>query len=94
MAGAAHAKVSAGKSRFLGIFAASIFLASFHASAAQFSYVDYEPFEKGHIEGAAFLLLSGDIIPGDLDRLVDKILENESAFLISHTIILSSNGVM
>jgi ATP-dependent protease ClpP protease subunit len=92
MARAAHAKGRIGMNRIYGFVIAFLFLAPGHASAAEFSYIDYEPFEKGHIEGAAFLLLSGDIIPGDLDRLVDKILENEAPFLITHTIVLASDG--
>ncbi|MDP8983612.1 MAG: hypothetical protein M3N97_00965 [Pseudomonadota bacterium] len=60
---------------------------------ADFRYIDHEPFTNHKYAGSAeTLVLSGEIIPGDYDRLLNKILDDENRFMLQNTVILASNG--
>jgi len=70
-----------------------MFLVSAPALGAEFSYIDYEPFTNQKLPGSSgYLLLSGEIVPGDYDRLLNKIIDDEHRFLVQNTIVLASNG--
>jgi hypothetical protein len=61
------------------------------ASAAELYYMDRDAFDNQYVGPAGPLVLSGEIVPGDYDRLLDKIAENPQRFLDRNELILASN---
>jgi hypothetical protein len=70
----------------------ALLLISTPVLSAELSYTDHEPFTNLYIGSAGILVLSGEIIPGDYDRLLKKIFLDQDRFLVQNTIILASNG--
>src|ERR1700686_5339627 len=61
------------------------------ALSAELFYLDHDPFTGKYVGAAGPLVLSGEIAPGDFDRLLSKILDDENRFLSRNKIILASS---
>jgi len=59
---------------------------------AELFYMDHDPYTDRYVGPVGPLVISGEIIPGDHDRLLSKILENPDRFLAENKIILASDG--
>jgi hypothetical protein len=59
---------------------------------AEFFYMDHDPVTDQYVGPVGPLVLSGEIIPGDYEALLTKILADESRFLAQNKIILASDG--
>src|SRR5258706_14097069 len=59
---------------------------------AELFYMDHNPFTNEYVGPTGPLVISGEIIPGDYDRLLSRILEDEDRFLAQNKIILASDG--
>lgn len=79
------------RNRLLVCALGALFVCS-RALSAEISYIDFEPFTHQSTGPASYLLLSGDIVPGDYKKLLSTILENKERFLFYDQIILASNG--
>src|ERR1700761_5831950 len=77
----------------LGRFMAGtiLLLACAAASAAEIYYLDRDAFNNQYLGPVGPLVLSGEIVPGDYDRLLDKIAEDPGRFLDQNKLILASN---
>jgi ATP-dependent protease ClpP protease subunit len=54
--------------------------------------MDHDPYTDKYVGPVGPLVLSGEIAPGDYDRLLSKILEDQDRFLAQNKIILASDG--
>jgi hypothetical protein len=70
----------------------ALLLASVPASSAELFYMDHDPYTGQFVGPIGPLVLSGEIIPGDYERLLTKILEDQNRFLSRNKIILASDG--
>jgi hypothetical protein len=68
-----------------------ILLLSGAAPAAELYYMDRDAFNGGYVGSVGPLVLSGEIVPGDYDRFLDKIAEDPRRFLEQNRLILASN---
>jgi hypothetical protein len=59
---------------------------------AELFYMDHDPLSKEYVGPVGPLVLSGDIEPGDYDRLLTKIAEDENRFIGQNKLILASAG--
>jgi hypothetical protein len=62
------------------------------ARGAELFYMDHDPFTNQYVGPSGPLVLSGDITPGDYDRLLAKIAEDASRFLEQGKLLLASDG--
>jgi hypothetical protein len=62
------------------------------SAGAELYYMDHDIVTGEYTGPVGPLVFSGEIIPGDRDRLLSKILDNESRFLSQNKIILASDG--
>ncbi len=62
------------------------------AAAAELFYMDHDPFTNEYVGATGPLVLSGDIVPGDYDRLLSKIAEDENRFIGQNKLMLASEG--
>jgi hypothetical protein len=69
-----------------------LLLASLPASSAELFYMDHDPFTGQFVGPVGPLVVSGEIVPGDYDHLLAKILEDQNRFLSQNKIILASDG--
>jgi hypothetical protein len=60
------------------------------APAADLYYMDRDAFDNRYVGPVGPLVLSGEIVPGDYDRLLDKIAEDPRRFLDQNKLILAS----
>jgi len=60
--------------------------------AAEFFYMDHDPFTDQYLGPVGPLVISGEIMPGDYDRLLSKIAGDANHFLALNKIILASDG--
>jgi len=60
--------------------------------SAELFYMDHDPVTDQFVGPTGPLVLSGEIIPGDADRLLSKILDDENRFLAQNEILLASDG--
>ena len=70
----------------------ALLLAGAPASGAELFYMDHDPYTGQFVGPIGPLVVSGEIIPGDYDRLLSKILEDRNRFLSQNKIILASDG--
>ena len=70
----------------------TLLLASMPCVGAELFYMDHNPFTNEYVGPTGPLVISGEIIPGDYDRLLSRILEDEDRFLAQNKIILASDG--
>jgi hypothetical protein len=59
--------------------------------AAELFYMDHDPFSNRYVGAVGPVVLSGDILPGDYDKLVAKIAEDEHRFITQGKLILASS---
>ena len=62
------------------------------ALSAELFYMDHDPVTDKFVGPIGPLVLSGEIIPGDAERLLTKILEDENRFLEQNKLLLASDG--
>jgi hypothetical protein len=62
------------------------------SAGAELFYMDHDSVTGEYTGPVGPLVFSGEIIPGDRDRLLSKILDDESRFLSQNKIILASDG--
>lgn len=60
--------------------------------AAELFYMDHDPVTDAYVGPVGPLVVSGEIIPGDYEALLAKILADENRFLTQNKIILASDG--
>jgi hypothetical protein len=61
------------------------------ARGAELYYLDRDAFNNEYVGPVGPLVLSGEITPGDYDRLLAKIVEDDKRFLEQNKLILASN---
>jgi hypothetical protein len=61
------------------------------ARSAELYYLDRDAFNNAYVGPVGPLVLSGEITPGDYDRLLAKIAEDDNRFLTQNKLILASN---
>jgi hypothetical protein len=66
-------------------------LAGAFARSAELYYLDRDAFNNEYVGPVGPLVLSGEITPGDYDRLLAKIAEDDKRFLSQNKLILASN---
>jgi hypothetical protein len=59
---------------------------------AELFYMDHDPYTHQYVGPVGPLVVSGEIVPGDYDRLLSKILDDPNRFLAENKIILASDG--
>lgn len=62
------------------------------AAGAELFYLDHDPATDEFVGPIGPLVLSGEIVPGDYDSLLAKILNDENRFLAQNKLILASDG--
>jgi hypothetical protein len=70
----------------------TLLLASLPALGAELFYMDHDPFTTEYVGAVGPLVISGEIVAGDYQRLLGKILQDETRFLSQNKIILASDG--
>jgi ATP-dependent protease ClpP protease subunit len=70
----------------------ALFLASIPSQGAELFYMDHDSFTDRYVGPTGPLVISGEIAPGDYDRLLSKIMDDESRFMLQNEIILASDG--
>jgi hypothetical protein len=66
-------------------------LAGACARGAELYYLDRDAFNNAYVGPVGPLVISGEITPGDYDRLLAKIAEDDKRFLSQNKLILASN---
>jgi hypothetical protein len=72
--------------------AIALILSSAPSPGAELYYMDHDAVTGEYVGPVGPLVLSGEIIPGDRDRLLSKIADNETRFLAQNKLILASDG--
>jgi hypothetical protein len=67
-------------------------LAAVPASSAELFYMDHDPYTGQFVGPIGPLVVSGEIVPGDYDRLLARIRDDQNRFLSQNKIILASDG--
>jgi hypothetical protein len=62
------------------------------APGAELFYMDHDALTNKYVGAVGPLVLSGEIVAGDYDRLLSKIAENENRFIGQNKLILASEG--
>lgn len=62
------------------------------AAAAELFFMDHDPFTNEYVGATGPLVLSGEIVPGDYDRLLSKIAEDENRFIGQNKLMLASEA--
>jgi hypothetical protein len=78
--------------RVVACFAALLLFFGTAASAAELFYMDHDLLTGKYVGPVGPLVISGEIVPGDYDRLLTRILNDEPRFMAQNKIILASNG--
>lgn len=76
----------------LALALAAMVLCGRPARGAELFYMDHDVFTGRYIGPAGPLVLSGDIAPGDYDRLLAKISEDPDRFLTHNKVIMASTA--
>jgi hypothetical protein len=71
---------------------AALLLLGAPSLGAELFYMDHDPYTHQYIGPVGPLVVSGEIIPGDYDHLLSKILDDPNRFLAENKIILASDG--
>ncbi len=66
-------------------------LSGTYARSAELYYLDRDAFNNEYVGPVGPLVLSGEIAPGDYDRLLAKIAEDDKRFLAQNKLILASS---
>jgi len=70
----------------------ALLILSVPASGAELFYMDHDAITGEYVGPVGPLVMSGEIIPGDYDRLLSKILDDPARFLAQNKLILASDG--
>jgi hypothetical protein len=70
----------------------ALLLAGMPCLGAELFYLDHDPFTAEYVGAVGPLVISGEIMPGDYERLLSKIAGDEGRFLALNKIILASDG--
>jgi hypothetical protein len=70
----------------------ALLLFGLRASGAELFYMDHDPVTDQFVGPVGPLVISGEIVAGDYDSLVAKIIEDEDRFLTQNKILLASDG--
>lgn len=70
----------------------ALLLVSMPAFCAELFYMDHDPYTDRFVGPIGPLVFSGEIIPGDYDALLSKILADPNRFLEQNKLILASDG--
>lgn len=70
----------------------ALLLVSMPAFCAELFYMDHDPYTDRFVGPVGPLVFSGEIIPGDYDALLSKILADPNRFLEQNKLILASDG--
>jgi hypothetical protein len=70
----------------------ALILLSAPCLGAELFYMDHDPYTDQYVGSVGPLVISGEIVPGDYDRLLSKILGDPDRFLSDNKIILASDG--
>jgi hypothetical protein len=76
----------------IAICQAALLLLGAPALGAELFYMDHDPYTHQYVGPVGPLVISGEIIPGDYDHLLSKILDDPNRFLAENKIILASDG--
>jgi hypothetical protein len=76
----------------ISICKAVLLLVSMPSLGAELFYMDHDPVGGQYVGPIGPLVVSGEIVPGDYDRLLSKILDDQNRFLAQNKIILASDG--
>ena len=76
----------------IAVYTFALMLFSAPLSCAELFYLDHDPVTDQYLGPVGPLVISGEIMPGDYDRLVSKICEDEKRFLALNKLILASDG--
>jgi hypothetical protein len=76
--------------RIIQIVLAALLVASASASAAELFYLDHDAYTGKYVGPVGPLVISGDIVAGDYERLLAKINDDPAHFLSQNVIILAS----
>jgi hypothetical protein len=78
--------------RWIAICEVALILVSAPSLGAEVFYMDHDPYTDKYVGPVGPLVISGEITPGDYDRLLSRILEDPNRFLAQNKIILASDG--
>ncbi len=78
--------------RLAAVCAIALILRFAPCPGAELYYLDHDSVSGEYVGPVGPLVISGEIVPGDRDRLLSKILDSESRFLAQNKIILASDG--
>jgi hypothetical protein len=70
----------------------ALLLAGTPCLGAELFYLDHDPFTAEYVGAIGPLVISGEIMPGDYERLLSKIAGDPGRFLALNKIILASDG--
>jgi hypothetical protein len=70
----------------------ALWLVSVPAFCAELFYMDHDPYTDRFVGPIGPLVFSGEIIPGDYDALLSKIMADPNRFLEQNKLILASDG--
>jgi hypothetical protein len=71
---------------------AGLLLRGSPTAGAELFYMDHDLLTSKYVGPVGPLVISGEIEPGDYDRLLKKILDDENRFMAQNKVILASNG--
>jgi hypothetical protein len=78
--------------RRIAAWSMTLLLNCLPAAGAEFYYLDHDPFTSEYVGPTGPLVLSGEIVPGDYQRLLAKIQQDQTRFLLQNKVILASDG--
>jgi hypothetical protein len=78
--------------RWIALCRVALLLVSMPCAGAEIFYMDHDSVTGQYVGPTGPLVFSGEIEPGDCDRLLSKILEDQTRFLAQNKIILASDG--
>jgi hypothetical protein len=78
--------------RRIAICTVALLLVSLPSLSAEIFYLDHDPVTGEFVGPIGPLVFSGEIMPGDGDRLLSRILDDENRFLMQNKIMLASDG--
>jgi hypothetical protein len=76
----------------IAVCTAVLLLASMPSRGAEFFYMDHDPFTDAYVGPIGPLVMSGEIVTGDYERLLKKITGDEGRFLAENQLLLASDG--
>jgi hypothetical protein len=78
--------------RWIAVCKVALILVTTPCFGAEVFYMDHDPYSGAYVGAVGPLVISGEIVAGDYDRVLSKILEDQNRFLAQNKIILASDG--